>query len=70
MWHFVRSFAVGQFNKSCSLPEEQRILMQQDNVLRNIRTIKVTFPLLSNEINILNIGFHFEVVTIFDAACQ
>jgi hypothetical protein len=43
MWHFVRSFAVGHFNKSCSLPEEQRILMQQDNVLRNLRAIKEVY---------------------------
>jgi hypothetical protein len=49
MWHFVRSFAVGQFNKSCPLPEEQRILVQQDSMLRNIRAIKVTLSLLSNE---------------------
>jgi hypothetical protein len=49
MWHFVRSFAVGQFNKLCPLPEEQRILVHQDNMLRNIRAIKVMFRLLSNE---------------------
>jgi len=49
MWHFVRSFAVGQFNKLCPLAEEQRILLQQDNVLRNIRAIKVMFSLLSIE---------------------
>jgi hypothetical protein len=43
MWHFVRSFAVGQFNKLCPLPEEQRILVQQDNMLRNICAIKEVY---------------------------
>jgi len=72
MWHFVRSFAVGQFNKLCPLPEEQRILVQQDNMLRNIRAIKVMFSLLSNEINSMQIisveeqgagqGFQTEIV--------
>jgi hypothetical protein len=46
MWHFVRSFAVGQFNKLCPLLEEQRTLVQQDNMLRNIRAIKVMFSFL------------------------
>jgi hypothetical protein len=41
MGHFVQSFAVSQFNKLCLLPEEQRVLTQQENILRNIRTIKV-----------------------------
>lgn len=59
MWHFVRSFAVGQFNKLCPLSEEQRILVQQDNMLRNIRAIKVTFSLLSNEVNSMQIN-HIE----------
>jgi len=49
MWQFVRSFAVGQFNKLCPLPEEQRTLVQQDSMLRNIRAIKVMFSLLSDE---------------------
>jgi hypothetical protein len=59
MWHFVRSFAVGHFNKLCPLPEEQRILVHQDNMLRNIRAIKVMYSLLSNEINSLQI-IHIE----------
>jgi hypothetical protein len=41
MGQFVQSFAVSQFHKLCSLPEEQGVLAQQENILRNIRTIKV-----------------------------
>lgn len=50
----MRSFAVGQFDKLCPLPEEQRILVQEDSMLRNIRAIKVMFTLLSNETNEIN----------------
>jgi hypothetical protein len=56
MSHFMRSFAVGQFNKLCPLPEEQRILVQQDNMLRNIRVIKVMCSVLCNDINIKNVA--------------
>ncbi|KDR12439.1 Coiled-coil domain-containing protein 93, partial [Zootermopsis nevadensis] len=38
MGQFVQSFAITQFHKLCPLPEEQRVLTQQENILRNIRS--------------------------------
>lgn len=43
MGHFVQSFAVSQFNKLCPLIEKQRTLAQQENILRNILTIKEVY---------------------------
>ncbi|XP_021932828.1 coiled-coil domain-containing protein 93 [Zootermopsis nevadensis] len=43
MGQFVQSFAITQFHKLCPLPEEQRVLTQQENILRNIRTIKEVY---------------------------
>jgi hypothetical protein len=62
MCHFVQSFAESQFSKLCPLPEEQRILMQQDNILRNIHAVKVTFSLLCEEINVLNIAYRLLIL--------
>jgi hypothetical protein len=47
MGKFVQSFAVSQFHKFCPLPEEQKALTQQENILRNIRTIKVSLDNIS-----------------------
>ncbi|PSN52794.1 Coiled-coil domain-containing protein 93 [Blattella germanica] len=43
MGDFVRSYAISQFRRLCPLPEEQNILTQQENILRNIRTIKEVY---------------------------
>ncbi|PNF38272.1 Coiled-coil domain-containing protein 93 [Cryptotermes secundus] len=43
MGHFVQSFGVSQFNKLCPLVEKQRVMTQQENILRNILTIKEVY---------------------------
>ena len=42
MGDIVRSYAISQFHKLCPLREEQNILAQQEDILKNIRVIKVS----------------------------
>ncbi|CAG2068513.1 unnamed protein product, partial [Timema podura] len=43
MGDFTRSFAINQFDKHFSIPEERLADAQQENVLKNIKIIKEVY---------------------------